>query len=379
MKIHHFFEKLSTYSLTYDDLILLPNYVDFPMEQVSLSTYFTRKIKLDIPIVSSPMDTVTESELALALALLGGIGIIHCNMSPEHQWEHLKKVKAFKSTLPVGAAIETWTEKAQERIKTIHRDADVVVFDTSQGFTKYQIDLIRWTKTNYPHLQIVGGNVVHDDACKALIEAGADAIRVGMGSGSICTTQQITGIGRGQASAVYECARVCRQAEVPIIADGGIRHSADIVKALALGGSTVMLGSLLAGTHESPGRRVLKEGISLKEYRGMGSKESMQRGSAVRYQVHNSLNRVPEGVSGLVVSRGPISDLISNMMQAIRQGFHKIGVATIQHLHGRLDNNNIRLERRSEEAKREGYVHGLHAIKEQNSDQQMEEKTITTH
>lgn len=497
MKIDDFFQAQQGQSLTYTDLILLPQYVDFPFDHVSLKTKLTESIHLSTPVISSPMDTVTEAELAIAIALQGGLGMIHYNMPPEQQLEQIQKVKRFQNcfvsnpmTLPpsakisdvvqirrehgytiipitsdgtprgkllgmitkydystfsdedlnktvlermvsveklrlatyeelrkngtfdltranqllleshsaalpivdrdgnmrylitrsdldkhqnypnasldssgrllVGAAVETWAEKAQRRIEMIQEFVDIIVFDTSQGHTKYEIDLIRWTKKHYPNLQVIGGNVVTGEGCKALIEAGADAIRIGMGSGSICTTQEVGGIGRGQASAVYECAKTCRKYGKSCISDGGIKGSSDIVKAICLGANAVMLGSLLACTSEAPGQTHVKNGIQLKEYRGMGSSQAMEKGSSVRYGIQTSNIRIPEGVAGMVPSRGPISEWIPCLMQGVKQGLHKLGYPTFDIIHSKLATNELYLEKRSEEAKREGNVHSLY-------------------
>lgn len=499
MHIHDFFEKHRGDSLTYDDLIFLPAYVDFSPDSIPLKTKVTQALEINTPVVSSPMDTVTESELAVAMALQGGLGIIHYNMPPSEQQKQLKRVKRFKSgfvsnplTLPpdariwdvvairdeygyttipitsdgnahgklvgmitkydystltdedlnktiaermipsdrltiatfedlsiggaldikkansqlvesrspalpivdskgclkyfltrsdlekymncphaatdsskrliVGAAVETWFEKAEERLAAIHSDVDVIVFDTSQGFTSYEIELIRWTKKHYPDLQIIGGNVVTPEACEALIEAGADGLRIGMGSGSICTTQEVGGVGRAQATAVFECAKVCRARGIPLIADGGIQKSADIIKALCLGADAVMLGSLLACTDEAPGKTHIKNGVKVKEYRGMGSMQAMERGSSFRYGIEMSAPRVPEGVSGMVSSRGSIAEWIPCLMQGLRQGLHKLGLKGIKDIHNKLQLNELKIERRSEEAKREGDTHGLYAV-----------------
>ncbi len=340
-------------SLTYDDLILLPGYVDFPLESIDLSTKLTRTIRLSIPLVSSPMDTVTEADLAIALAEQGGIGMVHYNMSPERQLAELQAVK--QNGLLAGAAVETWKRKAEERLETIHEWADVIVFDTSQGNTSYEIELIQWAKQQFPHLQIIGGNVVTQEGCKALIDAGADAIRVGMGSGSICTTQEVGGIGRGQATAVYECAKVCKSADIPLIADGGIAKTADLVKALCLGADSVMLGSLFACTTEAPGKtRALESGVRLKEYRGMGSLPSMEKGSSHRYGMGSSRLRIPEGVSGYLPSRGSMTEWVPQLVQGIKQGLHKLGRPSLG------AKGAVFLERRSEAAKREGGVHHLY-------------------
>lgn len=366
MRLDLFFERFAGQSLTYEDLIFLPGYVDFDLEEIDLTTKLTRDILLNIPIVSSPMDTVTEAKLAIAIALQGGIGIIHYNMSPEKQLEHIQAVKQFRERsskssvnpsgdLLVGAAIETWQRKAEERLEVIGNTVDLIVFDTSQGFTKYEIELIRSCKKRYPHLQIIGGNVVTAEGCRALIEAGADAIRVGMGSGSICTTQGVGGVGRGQATAVYECALICKRAGVPLIADGGITKSSDIVKAISLGASCVMLGSLLACTSDAPGKEEIRNGVFLKEYRGMGSLKAMEQGSAVRYQTQYSKTRVPEGVSGVILSRGQVCDWVPCLIQGVKQGFHKLGIRSIQEILP----NRIDVEKRSEGAKREAAVHSL--------------------
>lgn len=382
MKLDLFFERFAGHSLTYEDLILLPNYVDFGLEEVDLSAQLTRTIKLNIPIVSSPMDTVTEANLAIALALQGGVGILHYNIPPVAQLNQIQKVKNFFSDeglnsnlnypkalmdssrrLLVGAAIETWGCKAEERLEVISDWVDLVVFDTSQGFTKYAIDLIRMCKKRYPHLQIVGGNVITASACEALIDAGADAIRIGMGSGSICITQGVSGVGRGQATAVYECAKACRSSGIPIIADGGISKSSDIVKALCLGANTVMLGSLLACTSDAPGKEEVRNGVRLKEYRGMGSLKAMECGSAVRYQAQHSASRVPEGISGVVASRGSVHEWVPSLMQGVKQGLHKLGYRGIN----RIKPDNVEVEMRSKEAKREGDVHNLFEINASSS------------
>ncbi len=499
MHIDDFFEQHAGQSLSYDDLILLPGFVDFSIDAVDLTSRLTREISLNIPIVSSPMDTVSEADLAIALALQGGMGFLHYNMSPEDQGKQAVRVKRYQngvifepitlpptatieevitirreqgySTIPithdgsphgrflglitkydystftpaykgqtvadrmmsaehvttanfeelvdaggeldlvqanerlldshsaalpiversgvlrylitrsdldkheqypnaavdrsqgllVGAAVETWSEKAHERLEILGDTVDVIVFDTSQGHTSYALDLIRWAKRHYPELQVMGGNVVTEDACEALISAGADAIRVGMGSGSICTTQEVGGIGRGQATAVYACVRACARAGVPVVADGGIAKSADIVKALSLGAGTVMLGSLLACTDEAPGRYQIKDGIRLKRYRGMGSVAAMAEGSASRYGLQQSL-RVPEGVEGTVPSRGRVAEWIPCLLQGVRQGLHKLGHRSLEQLYDRVKNGTVQVEKRSEAAKAEGRVHDLYSV-----------------
>ncbi len=201
------------------------------------------------------------------------------------------------------------------------------------------------------------------DAVEALIAAGADAVRIGMGSGSICTTQEVGGIGRGQATAVYHCARAAASHGVPVIADGGISKSADIVKALALGASTVMLGSMLACTEEAPGQTVIKDGVKVKTYEGMGSLNAMERGGAHRYGTQASRVRMPEGVSGRVTYKGPVSVWVPTLTQGVKQGIHKFGARSVCHLHSLCHGNQIELERRSEAAKIEGNIHDLYSYR----------------
>ena len=502
MKIHDFFAHFQGQSLTFDDLIFHPNYFDFPLEEVDTTTQLTKSISLKTPIISSPMDTVSEANLLIALALQGGMGIIHYNMSAEKQKKELEKVKRYKNglisdpiTLPpsaiiqdvieirrtygysivpitddgtphgellgmitkydysaldemglseqvkqrmipvehlstatyeelcqnghfdlstanqqlldshsialpvvdkkgrllslitrsdmekhrnyphasldasqsllVGAAVETWSETAYERIECIEPLTDVIVFDTAQGFSSYLIELIRWTKEHYPNLQVIGGNVVTKEGCKALIEAGVDGIRIGMGSGSICTTRNVVGVGRAQAVAVYECAKFCKKHQIPTISDGGIRSSADIVKALVLGANTVMLGSLLAGSSEAPpGTTQVRDGIRLKEYRGMGSLEAMEMGSAARYSMQKTRTRVPEGVVGFVPFAGSVAEITQELMQGVKQGFHKLGLRNFNEISKRHQENGIELEKQTEQSQREGNVHSLFRIKE---------------
>ena len=498
MEIEEFFTKFEGSSFTYNDLIFHPSYVDFGHEVIDLKTNITREIEINLPVVSSPMDTVTEDALAIAIALQGGIGFIHYNMSPQEQAKQIQKVKRFKSgfvsdlitldpsakiwdvvairneygftsipitedgeshgklvgmitkydystladedlektvqermtpvdnltiarideisengtidikqantrlvdshstALPitdreghllyfltrsdlekhmscphatsdpskrllVGAAVETWFEKAEERLAAIHRDVDVVVFDTSQGFMSYEIDLVKWTKQHYPDLQIIGGNVVTPDACQALIEAGVDGIRVGMGSGSICTTQEVGGVGRGQATAVYECSKKCLQYGVPVIADGGIRKSSDIIKALCLGANAVMLGSLLASTNEAPGKTHIRDGVKVKEYRGMGSLGAMVCGSAERYMqpADQPKKMVPEGVEGRVPYRGPLSEFVYQLVGGLRQGMGYCGARNIEELR-----KNARFVRATTAGVTESHPHDITITKE---------------
>lgn len=481
--------------LTYDDFIVLHGYTDFAVDDVDLSTKLTRNIKLKIPVVSSPMDTVTEAEMAIALALQGGIGVIHYNFdSIDKQVEQVSKVKRFEngfvedpvtsssenyiddlvkireqtgiSTIPITedgsshgkligiitkndysfplhkgkkikermsplkdlmiaewpfpgddplneanrkllgshrgvlpivdkqgnlkylvtrsdiekneqfplatkdeykrlrvfAAVETRPETAYERIdKLMDAGVDGIVLDTSQGYSKFEIGIIKTIKKTqkYNGLEVVAGNIATSEACLKLIEAGADALRIGQGTGSICTTQDVSAVGRAQATAVYECAKTAINFKIPIIADGGISKIADIDKALCIGAHTVMMGSMLAGTAEAPGAYEYIQGIRVKKYRGMGSEEAMERGGAVRYSLDKTKIKVAEGVSGYTRDKGPIQKRVPYLMQGVRQSLQKIGHKDIASLHKALYGSLLKFELRSPSSQREGGIHDL--------------------
>ena len=479
----------SKHGYTYDDLILLPRYIDFPNSDITLKTQLTKNIRLNIPIVSSPMDTVTESKMAINLALEGGIGIIHCNNTVDEQLKEVLTVKKFNngfilnpvvaaknntiseieqiredcgfsgfpvtetgkidsklvgfisdrdidfiknkediienvmttelvtakegcslseaydilkknkvSRLPiindngdlvslisrkdlrinkdyplaskhettnqllVGAAITTHTKDKQRAEVLINKGkVDVIVVDSSQGNSTFQIDMVKHLKETYPHVDVIGGNVVTADQAVNLIEAGVDSLRVGMGIGSICTTQNMCGVGRAQGSAVYNVADCASDNEVPIIADGGVSNSGHIVKALSLGASCVMLGSLLAGTDESAGEFVYKDGAKLKKYRGMGSLDAMKKNSSRRYLYDKKAQiSVAQGVSGTVSSKGSVHTFIPHLMQGVKHGLQNVGVKTIDDLHEELYGRKLRFELRTVASQMEGNVHHLH-------------------
>src|SRR3989344_4268998 len=247
------------FGLTFDDVLLLPGYSNFSRSQINLSTQLTRKIKLSIPFVSSPMDTVTEAKLAAALARLGGIGIIHRNLKIKDQANEVKKIKKVRSVssgqmLLVGAAVGASNfEKRGEAL--IKAGADVIVVDSAHGFSKGVIEATKYIKKHFP-VEVISGNIATADGAKELIKAGADGLRVGMGPGAICTSRIISGMGVPQITAILEVNKVAKRFSVPVIADGGIKFSGDIVKALATGTSTIMMGSFFASALESPGRVV---------------------------------------------------------------------------------------------------------------------------
>ncbi|GAB2302508.1 hypothetical protein Dimus_036516 [Dionaea muscipula] len=478
------------YSYTYDDVILHPHYIDFATEAVDLSSKLTRNISLSLPCVSSPMDTVTEDSMAVAMASLGAIGILHSNNSPSEQcsllrsaksrripfvsdfgirspadsiesesdfgsagvvlvtktgnrksrvlgyvlrsdwakWEDNKRhgcvcdvmtkldfsvpssydldkiagflsgkgvklvptmlegeeevvdlvtvedvdriqgfpkmKKAFPSLGPkgeflVGAAIGT-RESDKERLEYLVKGgADVVVLDSSQGNSIYQLNMIKYIKRTYPELDVIGGNVVTMYQAQNLIQAGVDGLRVGMGSGSICTTQEVCAVGRGQATAVYKVASIASQSGVPVIADGGISNSGHVVRALALGASTVMMGSFLAGSTEAPGAYEFQNGCRVKKYRGMGSLEAMAKGSDQRYFGDEAKLKIAQGVVGAIADKGSILKFLPYTMEAVKAGFQDLGVSSLQSAHDLYRSGVLRLEVRTGAAQVEGGVHGL--------------------
>lgn len=474
--------------LAYDDFIVLPGYIDFQASEVDLETSVTRNIKIKRPLVSSPMDTVTEWKMAATLALLGGIGIVHYNNTVDAQVEHVRKVKRFengfimdavvlsprntvtdvdrikvehgfsgipitedgtlgsklvgivtnrdidfekdrarplaevmttelvtakqgvtlheanqilkqskKGKLPVvddqfrlvallsrrdllknkefpfssksvgkqllvGAAVSTRPEDRERAEALISAGADIILIDSAQGYSVFQMDMIRFIKGQFPNVDIIAGNVVTSDQARALIEAGADGLRVGMGPGSICITQTMMAVGRSQASAVYHCANYSRQFEVPVIADGGIQGIGHIAKALSVGAGAVMAGYLLAGTSEAPGDYFYENGMRVKRYRGMASVEAMSAGGGKRY-LSEDTNKVvvPQGVSGTVLDRGSLVDYVPYLMKGLQQSFQDMGFCDVVSLREALYAGDLRFEHRTAAAQAEGTVHSLHS------------------
>ncbi len=474
-------------ALTFDDVLLVPAASSIVPGQTDVSTRLTRDIRLAVPILSAAMDTVTETAMAIAMAQVGGIGVIHKNMDSEDQAAALRKVKKFESGIVVdpitihpdqslaealaimddhrisgipvverssGKLVGILTnrdvrfasdtrqlvselmtrdnlvtvtanvdreeakqllhkhriekllvvndnyqcvglitvkdiEKAQqhpdackddqERLRAaaaigvgaqgvsraealIEAGADVIVVDTAHGHSNAVIGTVRDVKKLNSQVQIIAGNIATPDAAQDLIAAGADAVKVGIGPGSICTTRIVAGVGVPQLAAIMEVAAVCRQHDVPVIADGGIKYSGDLAKAIAAGGDCAMIGSLLAGTDESPGETFLYQGRSYKSYRGMGSVEAMSRGSADRYfqdEIRDTMKLVPEGVEGRVPHKGAARAVLYQLVGGLRAAMGYVGAATINDFHNRATFRRI-----SGAGLRESHVHGVAITRE---------------
>lgn len=341
-------ERINSTALTFDDVLLVPAYSEVLPREVSTKARFTRNISLNIPIVSAAMDTVSEKAMAIMLARKGGISVVHKNMGIEAQARQIREVKEYpaegdkipcldaEGRLRVAAGVGITADVLDRVTALVEAGVDAIVLDSAHGDSHGVVEALRKIKAVYPELDTVVGNIATAEAAVRLIEAGADSLKVGIGPGSICTTRIIAGVGVPQISAIYDVAKAAEGSGVPVIADGGLRYSGDIVKALAAGGDSVMIGSMLAGTDEAPGEIFEENGRKFKSYRGMGSVDAMKAGSRDRYfqdGEDSTKKLVPEGVVARVPYKGSVGDIIYQLVGGIRSGMGYCGAADIDALH----------------------------------------------
>ncbi len=320
-------------SLTFDDVLLLPQYSSVLPSETDITLKLTSKITLKSPFMSSAMDTVTESKMAIALAKEGGIGVIHRNLNIKNQVKEINKVK--KKKLMVGAAVGTSDEDINRAKNLIDYGCDLIVVDTAHGHSKKVLQILSKLKKNNKNVPICVGNIATGEAAKMLYNSGADIIKVGIGPGSICTTRMVAGIGVPQISAIMSVKNALKKKNVKIISDGGIKFSGDIAKAIAAGADVIMMGSIFAGTEESPGKKFNLKGKIYKKYRGMGSIGAMSAGSANRYFQKNYKNKskfVPEGVEGRVEYKGNVSKIIYQLKGGLRSSMGYIGAKNLSQI-----------------------------------------------
>ncbi len=318
-------------ALTFDDVTLSPKYSEILPSEVNTSTRLTKNLKLKIPLLSSAMDTVTESKMAIALAKLGGIGVIHRNLDIKNQIQEIKKVK--KQKLLIGAAVGAGPNEFKRAEAIIREGVDLIVVDTAHGHTKKVGEIIKFIKKfKNNRAALCAGNIATPEAAKFLIKLGVDIIKVGIGPGSICTTRLVAGIGVPQLSAILSVRNGIKNKNVKIISDGGIKYSGDLAKAFAAGADAVMIGSLFAGTDEAPGKLIKKNGKLYKSFRGMGSVGAMNKGSADRYfqiKQKDSSKYVPEGVEGFAKYKGDVESIIYKLIGGLRSSMGYLGSKNI--------------------------------------------------
>lgn len=334
-------------ALTFDDVLLVPQYSEITPDMADVSTKLTNTFKMNVPFLSAAMDTVSEHKLVTALALAGGLGVIHKNMSIADQAKEVEMVKNYefdneknkralidkKGRLCVGAAIGVTADMMDRVHALMDAGVDVFVLDSAHGDSKNIINAIKNLRLEYPSMELIAGNVATYEGALDLMKAGASAVKVGMGPGSICTTRIIAGIGVPQLQAVMDCARASKEMNVPIIADGGIKYSGDVVKALAAGANTVMLGGLFATCEEAPGDIFESNGKKYRTYRGMGSIEAMAKGSTDRYFQTGHKKFVAEGVQGIVEVKTTVEELVFQLVGGLKAGMGYCGskdITTLQ-------------------------------------------------
>lgn len=338
-------------ALTFDDVLLRPQYSGFSRSEISFETQLTPRVKLRTPLISAPMDTVTEHELAIALAELGGLGIIHRNLTVEDQADEVRKVKA--KNLVVGAAVGSSPGFEKRVAALVEAGVDVIVVDSAHGFAKYVIEALKYIKKNHD-VDVIAGSVATHEGAEALIAAGADALRVGMGPGAICSTRIVSGMGVPQLTAILDTAAAAKSHKVSVIADGGINYSGDALKALAAGASAIMMGRLFAACAEAPGEKhyltanevpsrfksILdgSEKYLFKEYRGMGSVAAMKKGIEISSEdefhgkSYKNDTLIAEGVEGLVPSSGSVEKFVTQMIGGMTSGMYYVGARNLEEL-----------------------------------------------
>ena len=321
-------------ALTFDDVTLVPKYSEVLPSEVDTSIILTNFLKLEIPILSSAMDTVTESRMAIAIAKVGGLGIIHRNLSIFKQVQEIKKVK--KQRLLVGAAVGTGPEEFKRAEAILKQNVSMIVVDTAHGHTKKVSEIIRFIKNKKnKKTALCAGNIATPEAAKFLMKLGVDIVKVGIGPGSICTTRLVAGIGVPQLSAILNVREGIQNKKVKIISDGGIKYSGDLAKAFAAGADAVMIGSLFSGTDETPGKLIKKNGKLFKSFRGMGSVGAMNKGSADRYfqsKQKDISKYVPEGVEGFVRYKGKVRSIIHKLVGGLKSSMGYLGSKQIKYL-----------------------------------------------
>ena len=339
--------KVAKKGLTFDDVLLIPAESHVLPNEVNLSTQLAKNIKLNIPLISAGMDTVTEGPMAIAMALQGGLGVVHKNMSIQAQAGEVANVKSVvvpanatkaavddQNRLLCAAAVGVTSDTFERATALLEAGADAIVIDTAHGHSAGVLRKIKEIRDHFPDATLIAGNVATGEATKALFDAGVDVVKVGIGPGSICTTRVVAGVGVPQITAIYDAASVAREYGKPIIADGGIKYSGDVVKALAAGGNAVMLGSMLSGTTEAPGEVFEENGKRYKSYRGMGSVGAMAQahGSSDRYfqgGVNEANKLVPEGIEARVEYKGDVSDIVFQIDGGLRSGMGYVGAPDI--------------------------------------------------
>lgn len=343
--------KFAKEGITFDDVLLIPAESHVLPNEVDLSTQLAPNLKLNIPLISAGMDTVTEGRMAAAMAKMGGLGVVHKNLSIQAQADEVRLAKNTPVTaedtyaavdkdgkLLVAAAVGVTSDTFERAKALFEAGADAIVIDTAHGHSAGVLRKIKEIRDHFPHNTLIGGNVATAEGTRALFEAGVDVVKVGIGPGSICTTRVVAGVGVPQLTAIYDAADVAREFGKPIIADGGIKYSGDVVKALAAGGNAVMLGSMLSATEEAPGDvQQGSDGRLVKSYRGMGSVGAMsqQHGSSDRYfqgGVNEANKLVPEGIEAVVSYKGTVSNVVYQILGGLRSGMGYCGAENIDKL-----------------------------------------------